>query len=224
MAARNLYAHNPSDFFKLVEVDAIADHRVTAVTAYQALNLKIGVNLLDINKTRLQSVTLREGEQDQSLSVPIRVLNKGVAFVIADYDLDNTNTYKVFLNKPVCINLSNIRHVTGINPHWTLEEFIIIGIALADWTFPGSKTIPIHLIEQPLDIYRDITFTLVSDLAQGGSAEAVATVRGEVINITVHDAWYKNISGFTGDVGFAQSINGKFVVKTLICSIEEDED
>lgn len=221
MAEVTYSVYNPIELITaLPSAGATAPMRVSAVNILKAT--KLGVNVCNLDKTGLQRICLTEEDDDvlPDLEVPMRVINRGVAFLKSSYASGNINHYPIYYNRPVCVDLTNIRNVTGLNPDWTPEEFLIVGIALKpNITGDGvTRGIPVRLVEHPYDVYRDRPFTLLGNLVSGGSALAEYDFDGYNGTFTVYDHHYGNIVGASGDTGFAQSINGKWNIKTLTCS------
>lgn len=73
----------------------------------------------------------------------------GIVWATANV-MPGTSTYVVTKNKPVCLDPTTGKYITGVNPDWQGDEYYIVGTALETYAGPGKRKIPIKLTPPPV--------------------------------------------------------------------------
>ncbi len=148
--------------------DTPIEARKKIAKVFRTYGLTFGINVNPIIK---QNIVDQVGELDNGQQVEAAVVTSGI--VIANAYTDYTdNTGHILQGKPVAFDSVTGRAVTGINPNWSPEEYVIVGICLGGTNpiSPGYVRIPIMLgIQEPPDVIR--FGVLQEDLLHGGNAD-----------------------------------------------------
>lgn len=130
---------------------------------------------VNVNPIIKQDMIDAVGELDEEEHINAAIVTSGV--VIANGYVDFTdNTYPILPGKPVVFDTVTGRAVTGINPKWSPEEYVIIGTAhMGLWPVSaGFGRVPIILGQHFLPDTNRIG-VLTEDLHYGGQAEMTFT-------------------------------------------------
>lgn len=130
---------NPSDY---VASGATKQERKDIKEELENKNFMINVTPVDV--ARIKTLI---GSSGMPSEIVWAAIENGMVWANCHVD-ESSNTYKIEMGKPVCFSMSTGKHVTGLNPDWEEDEYIIIGIAWKNFEGPGTGRIPISLSKQ----------------------------------------------------------------------------
>lgn len=151
--------------------DTGREARIQIARILRGKSFAINVNPL-VKSEMTEVVGEFDNADEDSNWIQAAVVTSGIIIANAYWD-GSDNTYVITNGQPVVFDTVTGRCVTGINPKWSPEEYVIVGTALLGFWPPGSPAfgrIPIHLGQQLLpDVIR--YGQLTEDLLHGGEAE-----------------------------------------------------